>query len=265
MKSINFGDLYKFIVSSGLALVIFACVLPWMMLREPFDLKLKASEITQLPKDAQIILDTRLDYTEDLLRAVPLVSLVSLLAGGVLILWGFKGWSVQQKALDQEQSLKNTKLAQEVGTDAADLLVNDFFAQFRKLNKRQVKRFFTFTRLHERKEDFKVPETSVDDPKRENEMHQDLRHLREAFLLTAYDPTEKKPSGRFRHPRHVIPREWALKLAAHVAEGRTGLETDEGKRWRQIRQEVYKSDIQSIKKELKTAFNAPPTARTEPR
>lgn len=257
VKPLEFGDFYKFIASFGLALLVFACILPWTVLRDPLSLNLKEKEISELTQTAQRIVAQRQQYADTLTFIVPQFAVLLALAGIVLMGYGIKGWYSRQKFLDEEQWLKNSKLAEDIGKDAANVLLSEFLKQFRQLTQEQVRLLFMFVRLHKQNEEFVIPDTSSIDPERENRIHNDLRYLREAFLLTAFDSAEKKPSGRFRHPRIVMLRPWALKLATYVHENpaKKDLEISEGRKWFDIQQEVYHMPIQSIKDDLTKEFN----------
>ena len=258
MKALDFGDLYKFTASLGLALAVFACILPWLVLREEFDLKLSETQIEELPSTAQEIITTRQKYTETLITVTPGISAVSAIVGILLMGYGLRNWKKRQTLLDEEQSLKNSKLSREVGEDAANLLIGDFLDQFRQLSENQVTLFFMFLRLYDHNHAFQIPKTE-NDPSRQNEIHDDLRRLREAFLLTAQELNDDKPSGRFKYPRSVVPRPWATKLGLYIAEGQTqGLETANGERWDKIRSRVYDQGIPEIEGKLREAFERSP-------
>jgi hypothetical protein len=53
MAQLEYGDYYKFVASAGIALIAGAVVVPWMFLREPFDLAVEASKIGLLTPDAR--------------------------------------------------------------------------------------------------------------------------------------------------------------------------------------------------------------------
>ena len=88
---------------------------------------------------------------------------------------------------------------------------------------------------------------------------EDLRHLREAFLLIAQEPNSDRFSGRFKHPRSVVSRPWAKKLGSYVAEKYAQeLKTVDGESWHKIRSKVYEQEISKIEEKLQEAFEQSP-------
>ena len=75
MAQIEYGDFYKFIVSLGIALVLAAILVPWLFLREPFDLMIEASRLSGLTPTAQQIVLLRQAH---LLRLLPLSKLAGI-------------------------------------------------------------------------------------------------------------------------------------------------------------------------------------------
>jgi hypothetical protein len=55
VAQIEYGDFYKFVVSLDIALVLAAILVPWLFLREPFDLMIEVSRLSQLTPAAQQI------------------------------------------------------------------------------------------------------------------------------------------------------------------------------------------------------------------
>ncbi len=53
MAQLEYGDFYKFIASAGIALLAGSIAVPWLFLREPFDLAIDASKLKTLTPVAQ--------------------------------------------------------------------------------------------------------------------------------------------------------------------------------------------------------------------
>jgi hypothetical protein len=85
VPQIEYGDFYKFVVSLGIALVLAAILVPvpWLFLREPFDLMVEASRLGQLTPTAQHIVSVRQTYLFRLLPIVPWFSFSVLVMGVV--------------------------------------------------------------------------------------------------------------------------------------------------------------------------------------
>ena len=78
MAQLEYGDYYKFIASAGIALIAGAVIVPWMFLREPFDLAIEASKIALLTPDAQNIVHARQHLIATTISYLPLASGVSV-------------------------------------------------------------------------------------------------------------------------------------------------------------------------------------------
>ena len=48
MTKLDYQDYYRFVVSLGLFLTAAAVIVPWLFLREPFDLHITAKELAEL-------------------------------------------------------------------------------------------------------------------------------------------------------------------------------------------------------------------------
>lgn len=115
----DFGDLYKFIVSAGLALVGMSILAVWLIFKEPFDLNIKESELLLLTPAAQGVIAYRQHVVGFLVSfsiwAIPLTAFSGLLLSG----WGLRKWKQQQSIVDQlaELGLQEKKIAIRPKTD----------------------------------------------------------------------------------------------------------------------------------------------------
>lgn len=115
----DFGDLYKFIVSAGLALVGMSILSVWLIFKEPFDLNIKESELLLLTPAAQGVIKYRQHVVGLLVSfsiwAIPLTAFSGLLLSG----WGLRKWKQQQSIVDQlaELGLQEKKIAIRPKTD----------------------------------------------------------------------------------------------------------------------------------------------------
>ena len=53
MNNFEYSDFHKFIVSIGLGFILLALFLPWLMLKESFDLQMQKNEIEKLTEPAK--------------------------------------------------------------------------------------------------------------------------------------------------------------------------------------------------------------------
>lgn len=97
----EFGDLYKFIVSAGLALATVAVLLLWLLMKEPFDLQLKEADIRLLSVTAQETIRHRQAVVGTLICIVPWGAPFAVLVGIGLSGWGLWQWSRLQGISDE--------------------------------------------------------------------------------------------------------------------------------------------------------------------
>jgi hypothetical protein len=114
VPQIEYGDFYKFVVSLGIALVLAAILVPWLFLREPFDLMVEASRLGQLTPTAQHILSLRQTYLLRLLPIVPWFSFSVLVMGVVTVVAGLTKWRKRQVLRDTSEELGVQKQEQEL-------------------------------------------------------------------------------------------------------------------------------------------------------
>ncbi len=123
MTKVEYSDLYKFMVSMGLALIVVSVGVPWLFLREPFDLLTSQQAIVELSPSAQSILERRRDWIELIVNWWWVLSLVFLFTGIILVAVGFELWRRNQLFVDRknradtlraEKELQNLSTAEKV-------------------------------------------------------------------------------------------------------------------------------------------------------
>jgi hypothetical protein len=114
MAQLEYGDYYKFIASAGIALIVGAIVVPWMFLREPFDLAIEVSKIALLTPEAQNIVHTRQHLVGTAINSLPQMSGLMFVAGAVLTWLGMGPWRSRQSVRDKNEDLQNKKLDKEL-------------------------------------------------------------------------------------------------------------------------------------------------------
>jgi hypothetical protein len=114
VAQIEYGDFYKFVVSLGIALVVAAILTPWLFLREPFDLMIEASRLSQLTPVAQQIVLLRQTYLLRLLPVIPWFSFSLLMMGAGAISIGLMKWYNRQTLRDTSEDLGVQKQQQEL-------------------------------------------------------------------------------------------------------------------------------------------------------
>jgi hypothetical protein len=114
MTTLDFSDYYKFVVSLGVLLIALALLLPWLFLREAFDLQVTAEAIGRLPIESQAILADRRFLAHIAIQVIPWISTVLAGSGGVLAVAGLARWRRRQLVRDEEEGLQVEKLRAEI-------------------------------------------------------------------------------------------------------------------------------------------------------
>lgn len=109
MEKIEYSDINKFFVSIGITLIIIAFLLPWLYLREPFDLILTQDQISKLTKDAQIIIAIRQGFILRTISYVQFATIWLFILGFISITVGLWRWFVKQKDLDKRELIITAK------------------------------------------------------------------------------------------------------------------------------------------------------------
>jgi len=114
IDQLDYGDYHKFKVSLGVACIIAAFVVPWVFLREPFDLLLDPGQLARLNESTRALIEYRQHIVRWLIWLVPFLSAALLIFGIVLVLRGLQQWKSVQHWFDKEQRLKVQKLQKEI-------------------------------------------------------------------------------------------------------------------------------------------------------
>jgi hypothetical protein len=101
MEKIEYSDLNKFLVSIGITLIAIASVIPWLYLREPFDLNIEESQIQKLTESAQLVISKRQDFILYTINYIGYISIGLLCLGLGCIALGIRRWDKKQKDLDK--------------------------------------------------------------------------------------------------------------------------------------------------------------------
>jgi len=114
MAQLEYGDYYKFVASAGIALLVAAVLLPWLFLREPFDLAIEGSKIALLTPDAQNVLRERQHLIAAIITLIPFASVGLGLAGLAVTGFGLFRWHERQSIRDRGEDLGVQKLTKEL-------------------------------------------------------------------------------------------------------------------------------------------------------
>lgn len=114
MAKIEYSDFYKFLASLGVVLISLALLLPWLFLREPFDVAISISDLNNLTPTAQSIIATRQTTALWFLQNLIWVSSLLLIGGFSFLTTGIFLWAKRQKNIDQKENLEIEKLKREL-------------------------------------------------------------------------------------------------------------------------------------------------------
>ena len=96
----NFDDLDKFLVSLGLAALVGAGAIPWVLQRGSEDLLLSQEDIAKLAPTAQKVIAQRQDWLSFSSVAGPWISIILVFVGMLVIRRGLMGWQERQIVAD---------------------------------------------------------------------------------------------------------------------------------------------------------------------
>ncbi len=100
----KYDDFYKFLTSLGVGLIALAVLVPWLFLREPFDLLNKQEDINALTPLARSIVEHRQILVGRVISFIPWFSIASLLMGFAMLIGGsILWWTRNQRLLDRQQ------------------------------------------------------------------------------------------------------------------------------------------------------------------
>jgi hypothetical protein len=111
MEKFDYSDLYKFLVSVGITLIALSILLPWLYLKEPFDLNVKQEELKLLTAQGQAIIKNRQQLVATYYTFIPKVAIGLAIAGLISIVYGIAKWFPKQKNLDK-RDITSTLIAQ---------------------------------------------------------------------------------------------------------------------------------------------------------
>jgi len=114
MAQLEYGDFYKFVASAGIALIAGALALPWLFLREPFDLTIDESKLKTLTPIARGAVMHRQQIVAGILPWLPWASVLLASLGFGLIICGLVMWSTRQRIRDRGEEAATKKAEQEL-------------------------------------------------------------------------------------------------------------------------------------------------------
>jgi hypothetical protein len=114
MPQLDYGDFYKFVASAGIALIAGAVAVPWLFLREPFDLTIESSKLQTLTPLAQSVVTHRQALIAGMLPLIPWVSAGLAALGLALVVLGLLLWYSRQRIRDRGEEAATKKAEREL-------------------------------------------------------------------------------------------------------------------------------------------------------
>jgi len=120
IPKLEFGQLYKFVVSVGFVLIAAALLAPWAILRDQGALTISQGSLEELTPRARQVLESKQQHAEWIVAWYPWASLVLLLGGVALAAWGLVRWWRRQQVADEREDvdLRVQRLTLEPATPA---------------------------------------------------------------------------------------------------------------------------------------------------
>ncbi|QDK37943.1 hypothetical protein [Bdellovibrio sp. NC01] len=155
--NIDYSDSHRFRASLGLGLITLSGVIPWLFLKETFDLQLSIETLEKLSPLAKEIILNRTTLIKTIIAILPWISVPMFFIGLYILLRGYLKWSENQQVIDETGRLTLADLKNKLQEKEND--VN---------TKNQVAASPTEERKRALKDDSEDKETKSSDVKQEN-------------------------------------------------------------------------------------------------
>lgn len=113
MEKLNYNDFNKFLVSLGVILIGLALLIPWLFLKESYNIPTKI-EIDSLTDISKNIIEVKQGYLLIFSNLIPWISVFFITAGVFLAISGLTRWYKKQLILDKKDNLDILKLEKEI-------------------------------------------------------------------------------------------------------------------------------------------------------
>lgn len=113
MEKLNYNDFNKFLVSLGVILIGLSLLIPWLFLKESYNLPTKI-EINALTEIAKNLIETKQIYLVKLTTLIPWICITFIFSGMFLVIFGLVRWYRKQLLIDKKDNLDIIKLEKEI-------------------------------------------------------------------------------------------------------------------------------------------------------
>lgn len=114
MEKIEYGDVNKFLVSTGLILIGLSVAIPYFYLNEDFGLYLERDKIKLFTPSVQVLICQKQQLVTVIQKYIPWTSLTLLVIGIGFLFFGLKRWFKRQRRIDEKEDLDIQKLKLEI-------------------------------------------------------------------------------------------------------------------------------------------------------
>lgn len=125
MDKLEYGDLNRFYVSLGIALILGAIGALWLFMKEPFDLGRTVDQIQKLTPLAQDVVAQRQHWASIMIRVLPRAAVLVMVSGVVCLVYGLVRWRPSQILLDRRRLAETLQ----VERDARPMDETEIFAK----------------------------------------------------------------------------------------------------------------------------------------
>lgn len=102
----EFGDLYKFIVSLGVVIISISVLVPWLFLKESFDLYKPEADLKSVTSVAHAAILGRQEAVAFIVKFIPWFSAIGCICGSIFVFAGLKKWHANQLLLDEQTKVE---------------------------------------------------------------------------------------------------------------------------------------------------------------
>ncbi len=114
MENLNYNDFNKFLVSLGVILIGLALLIPWLFLKESYNLNNIELDINSLSTISKEIFNSKQTYLLIFSKSIPWISISFLMSGLFLVVFGLLRWYKKQLLVDKKDNLEIDKLIKEI-------------------------------------------------------------------------------------------------------------------------------------------------------
>src|SRR5688572_1483801 len=111
---IEFSNFYKFLTSIGLVLIVSALLLPWLILKNEYNINISDNDLSNLTLEAQELYSDKTNLLHYVFKLLPIVAIIFFVCGIFIFIYGIMYWYKRQSIIDQTENLALIKLRSEI-------------------------------------------------------------------------------------------------------------------------------------------------------